>query len=68
MPSLQGVKFPHCRCGKVWSPTREAAERAFEFITDYTHQADAVAYYECRQGGWHWTRNLNGPDIVKDTA
>lgn len=47
----------HCTsCGKVASPTREAAKEAKRSIEQQARRTNEVRYYECPAGWWHWTR------------
>lgn len=53
--------FVYCGCGKVFSPSQAAAKRTFQQISlERPGEAERVTYYECRYGGWHWTRRVDG--------
>jgi hypothetical protein len=52
---------PHvvtCLCGKSYSPTKAAARQLRREIETYKGRHFPVRFYECRHGGWHWTRQV----------
>lgn len=47
----------HCAtCGKVASPTKEAAKEAKRAIEQRARRTNEVRYFQCPDGWWHWTR------------
>jgi hypothetical protein len=50
----------HCTaCGKVASPTKQAAKDAKRAIEQRANRTNEVRYYQCPDGWWHWTRLLD---------
>lgn len=47
-----------CRCGKIFSPTEADARKAEKFQAEKHQHQNPVRFYQCRYGGWHWTRAL----------
>lgn len=52
-----------CRCGKYYSPNREAAIKLCKHVEEHKQEHNPVRFYECQFRGWHWTRQLH--DIVR---
>ena len=45
-----------CPQRKVWAPSKSQAKKIFRAIERRTHTTDKVYFYQCAEGGWHWTR------------
>lgn len=47
-----------CRCGKTYSPTKQAAVKTRKHVAQRNGGTNPVRFYQCRYGGWHWTRHM----------
>ena len=45
-------------CGKVWAPTRKAAQELVAEIRATSPNNEQLKYYE-HAGGWHWSRRID---------
>jgi hypothetical protein len=47
----------HCvPCDKLACPTEDAARATKRAVEDRSGHTNAVRYYQCPEGWWHWTR------------
>ena len=59
--------YPRCRgCQKVTAPTLADAKRIVREIRARTGESNALRYYRCPHGGWHWTQMLEQPTHLKE--
>ena len=53
-----------CRCGKVRSDSLKEAKRKRRRAAKSDGSINAVRYYQCDHGWWHWTSMLAKPAAV----
>lgn len=53
-----------CKCGKVRSDSEKAAKRLRKKAAKIGGNQNAVRYYQCDFGSWHWTSMLEPPTNI----
>ena len=66
-PDVPTWVHPRCECGKVLTLDRRDAKRWYGIYATHNGHFNAVRYYQCRYGTWHWTSMLE-PPTRKETA
>jgi len=68
MKTLKPERLPRrCACGKLLCRSIEHARHIHAIIWAAKGGEDLVRFYECDQGAWHWTRDLNPEHYQQQT-
>lgn len=57
-PDVPTWVHPRCDCGKVLTLDRDDAKRWYGVYANHNGHFNAVRYYRCQYGTWHWTSQL----------